>query len=148
MEDFLKLFKKNDPVNHGIKCDKFIAIVQGVFEPRQNEAHLVTIAAVDFFNELVLYNGKEIQNCKQFTSFLHDKYIRIGSNEYELKTKRLPEPRHFEKNTPEIRQIDIDPPKLIGKSNMDLQRLILTGLTTDSKRHKKGGIKLAYYSNS
>ena len=148
MEEFLKLFKKHDPKGLGVSCDKFIAIVQRVFEPRQNEAYMVSIAGIDFFNELILYNGKQLQNAKQFTGFLHDKYIRIGSNEYELKTKRNPEPRHFKNNNARVREIDIHPPNVVGKTNMDLQRLVLSNLITDSKRHKKGGIRLAYWSNS
>lgn len=72
MGKFISAFRKHDPVADGVSCDKFIAVVQRVFEPRQNEAYLVTIAAIDFFNEQVLYNGRDKQNCKQFTSFLHD----------------------------------------------------------------------------
>lgn len=75
MEQFFMLFRQYDPRDIGLTGDKFISIVQQVFEPTQAQAHFLTIAAVDFFHELCIYNGCTSQTCTQFTSFLHEVII-------------------------------------------------------------------------
>lgn len=40
-----------------------------------------------------------------------------------------------------IREIDLDPPEIIGKNNFGLKRLVTDKIMTDSTHHRSGEIK-------
>ena len=67
--------------------------------------------------------------------------IDKGNNEYILPSKKLPEQSKFSKPSNRIRDIDLNPPKIYGKNQLGMKRILTNKIQTDSSHHENGEIK-------
>lgn len=138
-------FKEFD--KRGVDLVDFVKIFLTCFDHQDHETIYIVISLIEFYKTMLESLGLEdYVKFTHFTNFIVENFIEKNNNNYVLPTKKLAEPKHFERDISRIREIDLSPPIVYGKSNVGIKRILTNKIETDSHRHNNSEIKSSCYS--
>ncbi|KAL4463948.1 hypothetical protein ABPG74_005885 [Tetrahymena malaccensis] len=157
--DFIMMLIDKDKVNEierkfksqgkkGIDIIDFIRILITSIDHKPHETIYITLALIDLFKEISESRGMSTTiSFNDFTGFICDYFVEKNITTYLLPTVKMPEQKKFNTNQKQIREIDINPPILFGKTEEGIKRLIPSSIITDSSKHNNQQITKGVYAS-
>ncbi|EAR85821.2 WD domain, G-beta repeat protein (macronuclear) [Tetrahymena thermophila SB210] len=157
--DFIMMLIDKDKVNEierkfksqgkkGIDIIDFIRILITSIDHKPHETIYITLALIDLFKEISESRGMSTTiSFNDFTGFICDYFVEKNITTYLLPTVKMPEQKKFNTNQKQIREIDINPPILFGKTEEGIKRLIPSSIVTDSSKHNNQQITKGVYAS-
>lgn len=131
----------------GVDVVDFCKIILSVFENNGKETIYLISCFVEMYKEVCEGLGLPDQvKFSDVTNYIVENFIERSMNNYFLPTKKIPEKKHIDPNPGYVREIDINPPTILGTNNTGVKRLQKNKIITDRNHHNNQKIKCSCYS--